>query len=548
MAKVIAIGQPVNDSEREAIAGLRDHLPDTFTVIHNFELRQGHELYEIDVALLGPHCVHVIDVKGTRGLIDVHGGKWYPEGRAPYHSPLALLRKHAKALKSLICDRYPTHRALRGLYVDAAVLMTAPDALVQDPGGQDGPAVAYLGKCAAFFQARARIPDGRSTDVRAHLGQIRKAIVGQARPRNAPPCYGHWQVEEKLGGTDRYTEYRARHTLLGAKRGGTARLRIYPVDPYRPEAERQARAPPYRERVPGGGGAARTPERPHRAGVLPDGVRGPLRPGDRGRGRTRAAAARPEECAGADLRPEDRGRPRRARGPRPRPPERAPGGAPEPDPGRGDRRGLGPGAALRLRLRARRRGADEHHRRRRRRRTRPGVPGAGVLPGSFAGERGVGPLRRRARVLRAAGRGAGLDVDRRHDGQGRGLPGEALRAEARAARRIRRVVAGVVRLRRRRPSLHRRGRARPLQRRRRPGPPRGRQGRGAGARRAGGRAAGGGLRGPATGRRPRRTASASRRSSARAGSRWPTACSIRSRTPAASSSSSSGTAARPSSA
>ena len=239
MAKVIAIGQPVNDSEREAIACLRDHLPDTFTVIHNFELRQGHELYEIDVALLGPHCVHVIDVKGTRGLIDVHGGKWYPEGRAPYHSPLALLRKHAKALKSLICDRYPTNRALRSLYVDAAVLMTAPDALVQDPGGQDGPAVAYLGKCAAFFQARARIPHGRSTDVRAHLGQVRKAIVGHARPRNAPPCYGHWQVEEKLGGTDRYTEYRARHTLLGAKRGGTARLRVYPVDPYRPEAERR---------------------------------------------------------------------------------------------------------------------------------------------------------------------------------------------------------------------------------------------------------------------------------------------------------------------
>ena len=41
MAKVLAIGQPVNDSEREAIAYLRDHLPDGFTVVHNFELRQG---------------------------------------------------------------------------------------------------------------------------------------------------------------------------------------------------------------------------------------------------------------------------------------------------------------------------------------------------------------------------------------------------------------------------------------------------------------------------------------------------------------------------
>ena len=239
MAKVIAIGQPVNDSEREAIAYLRDHLPNTFTVIHNFELKQGHEIYEIDIALLGPHCVHVVDVKGTRGHVDVYGGKWYPEGRAPYQSPLAILRRHAKALKTLICDQYPTHRALGRLYVDAAVLMTAPDAFVQDPGGQDGPAVAYLRKCVAFFQATTRIPPGRSTDIRTQFRAVQQAIVGRAKPRQGPPCFGTWQVDERLGGTDRYTEYRAKHTLLGAKRGGTARLRVYPVDPYLPEDERE---------------------------------------------------------------------------------------------------------------------------------------------------------------------------------------------------------------------------------------------------------------------------------------------------------------------
>jgi len=239
MAKVIAIGQPVNESEREAIAYLRDHLPDVYTVIHNFELRHDRNVFEVDIALVGPQCVHVIDVKGTRGLVDVYGSKWYPEGRAPYHSPLAILRGHAKALKSLICDQHPTDRALGSIHVDAAVLMTAPDAHVQDHGGQDGPAVAYLKKCTAFFKSTKRIPSGRSTDIRGHFGKIRRAIVGRAQPRNAPPCYGNWQVEEKLGGTDRYTEYRARHTLLGARRGGTARLRVYPVDPYLPQAERE---------------------------------------------------------------------------------------------------------------------------------------------------------------------------------------------------------------------------------------------------------------------------------------------------------------------
>ena len=240
MAKVLSIGQPVNDSEREAIAYLRDHLPDGFTVIHNFELRQGHDIFEIDIALLGPHCVYLIDVKGTRGLVDVHGSKWYPQKRAPYHSPLAILRSHAKALKSLICDQNPTDRALRSVYVDAAVLMTSPDAHVQDAGGLDAPSVAYLEKCTAFFKSTKRIPAGRSTDIRPRLRQIQRAIVGRATPRSAPPCYGNWQVEERLGGTDRYTEYRARHTFLGAKQVGGARLRVYPVDPYLPDAERKA--------------------------------------------------------------------------------------------------------------------------------------------------------------------------------------------------------------------------------------------------------------------------------------------------------------------
>lgn len=239
MARVIAIGQPANNSEREAIAYLRDHLPNSYAVIHNFELKQGHELYEIDIALLTPHSVFVMDVKGTRGLIDVYGARWYPEGRAPYHSPLAILRKHAKALKTFICDQHPADRALHGVYVDAAVLMTAPDAHVQDTGGQDGPSVTYLKKCVAFFQNKSRVPAGFSTDIRAQLGVVEGAIVGRAKPKSAPPCYGNWQVEEKLGGTDRYTEYRAKHTLLGARRGGTGRLRIYQVDAYLPDEERQ---------------------------------------------------------------------------------------------------------------------------------------------------------------------------------------------------------------------------------------------------------------------------------------------------------------------
>ena len=81
MAKVIPIGQTANESERQAIGFLRDHLPDGWLIFHNFEMRQGEEVFEIDIAILAPHAVYLVDVKGTRGNIDVYGSKWYPEGR-----------------------------------------------------------------------------------------------------------------------------------------------------------------------------------------------------------------------------------------------------------------------------------------------------------------------------------------------------------------------------------------------------------------------------------------------------------------------------------
>lgn len=241
MAKVIAIGQPVNDSERRAIQFLRDRLSDTYTIIHNFEIPQGSEKYEIDLAIIAPHSVFIVDVKGIPGLIDIYGSKWYPEGRAPIHSPLAKLRQHAKVIKTLICDAHPAKTDLRKVQVHAAILMTAPNAQVDDRGGLDGDDVTYLNqKCLAYFQGKSHIPNGRLSDIRSLQSYIQSGIIGKARPKSAPTCYRDWQIEEELGGVpDRYEEYRAKHIFLG-KRGGVARLRIYQVDPYQDPTTRKA--------------------------------------------------------------------------------------------------------------------------------------------------------------------------------------------------------------------------------------------------------------------------------------------------------------------
>lgn len=236
MAKVIAIGQPVNDAERIAISRLRDHLPDSFTVLHNFRIDRQGESFEIDIALLAPHALYVIDVKGTRGLIDVHGPKWYPEGRSPFPSPLAKLQSHAKAIKGIVTASHPGRQELDYIHVAAAILLTAPDAHLVDPADIDARGVVKLKDAERYFKDTTQVPAGRNKAISGLHSLISHALHLKAKPTTGRPKYGHWQVLERLGASKTYTESRAQNVFAG----GTARVRLYTADPYQPEQQRKA--------------------------------------------------------------------------------------------------------------------------------------------------------------------------------------------------------------------------------------------------------------------------------------------------------------------
>jgi len=243
MAKIIPIGTPRNDAERQAIAYLRDHLPSDCTVIHNFELEKDREIFEIDQVILTPHCVYVVDVKGIRGTVDVYSARWHPQGRAPYASPLAKARHIARLLKALILDAHPALLDMRDVYVRAAILLTAPDVKVNIHSDTDRYDVVLLTKSPSYFQNKAYIPARKSRkshefiDIRPLLPLIESAIRSRARPMSEKLIYGNWQVDDELGGNERFTEYRAHHRLAG--KSGTARLRVYHADPYQDEATRR---------------------------------------------------------------------------------------------------------------------------------------------------------------------------------------------------------------------------------------------------------------------------------------------------------------------
>ena len=240
MATVVPIGEPANDAERQAIAHLRDHLPSTDTLFHNFEIRRDGETFEVDLAVLAPHALYLVDVKGTRGLIDVYGPKWYPQGRQPFTSPLLKLRGHAKTVKGILTKSQPGRRDIDGVFVEVAVLLSAPDAHLVDQAGRDCENVTTLPQCAAFFQNAGRIRARFERNIVPLHAMVRSALLGAARERAGPTVLGDWELVERLGGNEAFSEYRAINTFAG-RRGGTALLRVYRADAYLTGEDARAR-------------------------------------------------------------------------------------------------------------------------------------------------------------------------------------------------------------------------------------------------------------------------------------------------------------------
>ncbi|MBO1414017.1 serine/threonine protein kinase [Streptomyces sp. FH025] len=246
-ARIVAVGEAVNDAERRVIAHLRDHAPDDWTVLHSVEIpHHPNELFEVDLVVVTGHCVYVIDVKGTRGRIEVDGRKWYPSRRAPFRSPLPKLRGHAKQLKTIL---ETAHRPLSRLYTDALVVLPYPDALLVDrsPQQQDARDTVALPDLIGRLADVSRVPTSTNrfdTDISAHHELIVRTVQGSSRPPSGPLQFGSWEVIERLGETSPeesgdgiHREYRAKNAIA-PQGSGTVRLSVRKADPYAPEAER----------------------------------------------------------------------------------------------------------------------------------------------------------------------------------------------------------------------------------------------------------------------------------------------------------------------
>lgn len=236
MARVVPIGNAVNDEERKAIAWLKEKLPADYFVFHSFEVEQYDRPFEVDICVVAPHAIYLVDAKGIHGEVEVDGTTWHTP-HLSYSSPLPKLRGNAKSLSGLICKQKPANTVLKKIYVDTAVVLTIDDCIFKDPEDRERGHVVSLKNSTRFFTDSHRIPERFERNVTKYIQIIAEALGKSAKKRNHGERFGNWEVAETLADNEYFTEYRVFNITAGHK-GGTVLAKAYKADPYLSDDER----------------------------------------------------------------------------------------------------------------------------------------------------------------------------------------------------------------------------------------------------------------------------------------------------------------------
>lgn len=230
MAIIHAIGPTENESERQAIAYLRDHLPgNTYILFHNLELHSKNIPYEYDIVVVGERAIYPIELKGYSGQITGNASEWEFENGATIKSPIPLASKKAKVLATAMRRVSP---GLERVFVEPMlIVLTDPNARI-DLDDPESHRVMSLAEAVHFIKT-----DQRDSIVHLHE-RIAYALTRQFQPLHRINEIGEYRVRETISKNDLYTTYLAEHRLLNTEQRFA--LKVYDLDLYADPAE-QAR-------------------------------------------------------------------------------------------------------------------------------------------------------------------------------------------------------------------------------------------------------------------------------------------------------------------
>src|SRR5262245_43437961 len=199
MAIIHKIGIPETDSEARAIKRFGKDLPDDFIVFHNFEVTTGRGLpYEYDIAVLSPHALYHVEVKGYHGEIRGNPLQWTFENGGVFPSPIPLANKKTKILAGKL-KQYSNR--LDAVFVETLILLTEDRARARLKDDQ-------AGRVIHLRDAIERLSDPRqlpvSTGNVAGLHNMVCEALFNTRPSHRVHQIGLYDIVEKVSQDDRF--------------------------------------------------------------------------------------------------------------------------------------------------------------------------------------------------------------------------------------------------------------------------------------------------------------------------------------------------------
>lgn len=234
MAIIHRIGVPENDSEAHAIKRLSKGLPDDYFVFHNFEVTTGRGLpYEYDIAVLTPHAMYHLEVKGYRGEIRGNPLQWVFENGSVYPSPIPLANKKTKILAGKL--RQYSHR-LEEIFVETLILLTDDRARAKLNDDQAG-RVLHLRDALDRLCDPKRLPVSTGNVTPLH-NMVCEALF-TTKPATRVQRIGLYDILEKVDQDDRFTVFLAKHRYINTQ--PKTLLKVYHFDVYGNDAEKDYR-------------------------------------------------------------------------------------------------------------------------------------------------------------------------------------------------------------------------------------------------------------------------------------------------------------------
>lgn len=225
--KTVPGSSPVNEGERKVIEHLKANLPQTYTIIPNFQIIQrGHPPLEYDAVVIAPHAVYAIEIKDWHGTIDGDDHEWALNGEIR-KSPYKTTNLKGQVLKSELEKRVTSRPWVQ------AVIIVVDDRTTLKLRGNVKNWTAKLSDAPALLTDRQRF------DATLHLNDLRSdhaylvsAVLNAAGARqHTPRSFGDYRVVETISAGDTVSEYKARNTALESN-DKLYRLRVYAYDLY----------------------------------------------------------------------------------------------------------------------------------------------------------------------------------------------------------------------------------------------------------------------------------------------------------------------------